>query len=242
MHEINSNHTVIIGASSGLGRELAVRLSDIDNLSLFSRRVDKLEEISFGRDNVFFSKLDVSNSDEIEASLLNAVSKHGKISRLIYCAGEQIIMPHRMMNMSDFDLMYLVNLRGAVAVSKVFCRSTISEAKATMCVISSIAAVKPEPGILGYSVVKSGLNSLVKALALECKPRRFVGVAPAWLDTDMTRKQVVYTADFIEKLNAKTPLGLISLDCVVDTVEFLISNKAKSITGQIITIDGGYTL
>ena len=235
-------HTVIFGASSGLGHALASRLVNNNNLSLFARRLDRLEDFSREAENIYVASADVTNFEEMHSLLSKAVKKFGKIQKLVYCAGHQIIKPHRMTSELDYDQMYAVNLRGALAASKAFCRSSISESTAVMCIVSSVAAQKPEPGILGYSVMKSGLSALIKGLAVECRPRRFVGVAPAWLDTEMTKRQSIYDSDFIEQLSNKSPLGLTSIECVLDTIEFLISCKAKSITGQIITVDGGYTL
>ena len=90
--------------------------------------------------------------------------------------------------------------------------------------------------------MKSGLDSMIRGLAKEAAPRRFVGVAPGWLDTEMTQNQALYNESFKENLEKISPLGITDLDDVVQAIDFLTSKKAASITGQIICVDSGSSL
>jgi NAD(P)-dependent dehydrogenase (short-subunit alcohol dehydrogenase family) len=235
-------HSIIVGGSSGIGRELVVHLSKTDNVSVMARREDKLNELSKDNDNVFALTSDVSSVDSIRNSLQACIEHYGKVDRLIYCAGKQIVKPHRMADIKDFDSLYEVNLRGALFVSKLFSSAKISEKTAVFCAISSIAATRPEPGIVGYSAMKAALEAMIKGLAKEVGPRRFVGVAPGWLETEMTAAQLVYGKSFKETLEKNSPLGLTDIKDVINAVDFLISPRAASITGQILCVDSGSSL
>ena len=236
------DHSIIVGGSSGIGRELVIHLSKTDNVSVMARREDKLSELSKNNDNVFALTSDVSSTDSIRESLQASVEHYGKVDKLIYCAGKQVVKPHRMADIKDFDSLYDVNLRGALFTSKLFCSAKVSEKTAVFCAVSSIAAIRPEPGIVGYSVMKAALDSMIKGLAKEAGPRRFVGVAPGWLETEMTAAQLVYGESFKQALEKNSPLGLTGIKDVVDAIDFLISRRAASITGQILCVDSGSSL
>ena len=234
-------HVVIVGGSSGIGRALALHLAESCHVAVLARRTGVLKELE-SVSKIFSVKADVSSFDDMSYGLEECVKRFGKIDKLIYCAGIQIVKPHRMMGHIDFDSLYEVNLRGALYASKLFCSSKISEKNGVFCAISSIAAVKPEPGIIGYSVMKAALDNMIRGLAKESAPRRFVGVSPGWLDTEMTQNQFVYGGAFKEALEKKSPLGLTNVEDVVNAVEFLISNKSASITGQVLCVDSGSSL
>ena len=110
------------------------------------------------------------------------------------------------------------------------------------CAVSSIAAINPEPGMVGYSVMKAALDAMIRGLAKEVAPRRFVGVAPGWLDTEMTQSQKIYGDSFKQSLESSSPLGLTTVGDVIEAIDFLISRRAASITGQVLCVDSGSSL
>jgi NAD(P)-dependent dehydrogenase (short-subunit alcohol dehydrogenase family) len=234
-------HTLVIGGSSGIGRETSMRLSCYDNVSVLARRADELSSI-YGSTDILSVTADVCSFDDLTNAINECVSRFGKINRLIYSAGVQIIKPHRIMTPSDFDTLLNINLRGALYASKLFCSAKVSEKDAVFCAVSSIASNRPEAGILGYSATKAALDNLIRGLAKECAPRRFVGVSPGWLDTEMTQNQSIYNDNFREELEKISPLGITEVVNVVDAIEFLVGDAASSITGQILCIDSGSSL
>ena len=91
-----------------------------------------------------------------------------------------------------------------------------------------------------YAASKAGLSTLVSGLAREIGPRRAVGVAPGWIDTEMTQSfSHLYDDAFRERLAKNSPAGPATVESVVDTILFLLSPAARSITGQIVRVDGG---
>ena len=237
------DHSIVIGGSSGIGRALALHLSETGNVSALARRTDKLVELTdHNHKNIFALTCDVGSPDNIQCALQKCVEHYGKVDKLIYCAGKQIIKPHRMMTVNDIDSLYEVNLRGALFASKIFCSAKISKKNAVFCAISSIAGTRPESGIVDYSVMKAALNTMIRGLAKESAPRRFVGVAPGWLDTEMTRNQPIYGDAFKISQQKNSPLGLTTVNDVVNAVAFLLSPHASSITGQILCVDSGSSL
>lgn len=112
-----------------------------------------------------------------------------------------------------------------------------------MLFISSIAGEKPEKGIVAYSASKASLNAMIKALAKEVAPVRVNGIAPGFLETEMTKEyEHIYNDEFIEQIKQSYPLGLGSVEDIADVASFLVSSSAKYITGEIIRVDGGGAL
>src|SRR5690606_26100541 len=105
----------------------------------------------------------------------------------------------------------------ALVSASAFASPRTTHPEAVYCAISSIAAQRPEPGIVAYSAAKAGLDALVRGLARESAPRRAVAIAPGWLDTEMTQSQPhVYNQEFRERLAASTPRGIATVDEVVE--------------------------
>ena len=241
-NEKKNNHTLIIGGSSGIGKDLAIKFAKENHVSVLARREDKLKNLEGHNPNIFSSPSDVTSFDNLRDSVETCVNHFGKIDTLIYCAGKQTIKPHRLISVEDINMLVDVNLKGALFASKLFLSSKISEKNSVFCAITSIASFKPEPGIVTYSAMKAALDTMIKGLARESAPRRFVGVAPGWLDTEMTQGEMIYNESFIRDLADRTPLGLTQISDIVSAVEFLTSENASSITGTILVVDSGSSL
>ncbi|MDA9622095.1 SDR family oxidoreductase [Gammaproteobacteria bacterium] len=242
INEKKNNHTLIIGGSSGIGKELAIKFAEQESVSVIARRLDKLDALESVNTNIFSSFGDVTSLDSLKKSIEICVENFGKVDRLIYCAGKQVVKPHRLISNDDIDSLLDINLKGALFASKIFLSSKISEKNAVFCAISSIASIKPEPGIVTYSAMKAGIDAMIKGLAKESAPRRFIGIAPGWLDTEMTQSQQVYNESFRIELEKKSPLGLTQISDIVNAVEFLTCKEAISITGTILVVDSGSVL
>lgn len=234
-------HALIVGASSGIGAALAARLAVDHHVSLLARRADRLDTLAGANGTAY--ACDVADSEQLTETIKAAVAANGKIDRFVYCAGRQLIKPLRAVSPADMADVVNVNLTGALVSAAAFASPRNAHADSVFCVISSIAAQRPEPGILAYSAAKAGLDALVHGLARECAPKRAVAIAPGWLDTEMTQAQPhVYNDEFREKLAASTPRGIATVEEVVDLAMFLMSGAARSITGQTVTIDAGASL
>ena len=234
-------HALIVGASSGIGRAVAERLAPKLAVTALARRVDRLEQLApLGIDVV---ACDATDFEALARAVEAAVAKRGKISSFVLCAGLQKIKPLRITKADEIGEMLRVNLQLPLVLGGLFTSRKLAADDAVLCAVSSIAAARPEPGIVAYSAAKAGLEAMVKGLAREAAPRRVVAVAPGWLDTEMTQGYAnIYNDEFRERLAKSAPGGIATVDGVVDCIEFLLSPAARFITGEVIRVDGGAVL
>jgi len=236
-----NGHALVIGASSGIGRAVAERLAPSMAVTAMARRLDRLRELEpLGIGAI---QCDVADSAAIAPAVEQAVAERGKISALIYCAGVQKIKPVRLMKAPDLRELIAVNLEAPLILAGLFTSKRVTTEDAVFCAISSIAAARPEPGIVAYSASKAGLEAMIKALAREAAPRRAVAVSPGWLDTEMTQSHgAIYNEEFRERLGKTAPLGIATIEAVVDMILFLISPAARFVTGEVVRVDAGAAL
>lgn len=238
---VSQRHAIVIGGSSGLGLALANRLISSHKVTAVARRIDRMQELVDLGATVLGG--DISQIDKIPELFEEAVAQNGKIDDVIFSAGMQLIKPMRILKPQEISDVITTNLTAAIVCGRMFASPKITNTDAVYCAVSSIAAQRPEPAIIPYAAAKAGLEALIKGLARECSPRRAVGVAPGWLDTEMTQSYAqVYNDGFKAELEKRAPRGIASIEQVVDLILYLLSPSAGSITGQVVTIDGGASL
>ncbi len=232
-------HAIVFGASSGIGEAVTRRLLEGGfTVSALARRADRLAALAEAGATTF--QTDVTDPDALANAVHAAVEANGLAQAFVYSAGAQLIKPVRMTKPEEIARLVNVNLNAPLLLAGLFASKKVSTPDAVFCAISSIAAARPEAGIVAYSATKAGLDAMVRGLAREVGPRRVVGVAPGWLDTEMTQQYGhLYGDRFREDLAKASPAGPATVSGIVDCVEFLLSPAASGITGEIIRIDGG---
>lgn len=190
---------------------------------------------------------DLSDPDIRFHSLIKGIlGKDQKIDGAVFSAGVQKIQPFSTLSSRDFQEIFQVNFFSTVALLRaILDRRVFSKDGGAVTIISSISSKKGEPGLSAYAASKAALDSIVRNLALEYAQRniRINSVCPGLVRTPLLEKWAsVYTDENMKIQEQKYPLGIGEPDNITDLVEFLLSNKSNWITGQNITIDGGYSL
>ncbi|MGB9152480.1 MAG: SDR family oxidoreductase [Alphaproteobacteria bacterium] len=148
--------------------------------------------------------------------------------------------------MDDILVEFNTNIFSAVFLTKAMVAKKNRQEKLSLVYISSIAAKTGMPGALTYAMTKASLNSLVLSLAQEVgeKKVRVNAIMPGGCDTPMASTyNDVLPYDYLEKVKAKNIYHeAMKPENVADLAVFLLSDKAKWIHGQCLTIDGGETL
>ncbi len=243
--DFRGKNFAVVGASSGIGKQIALDLLDSGaNVLVLARRKELMDEIYGGyADRVVTAKLDVLEQDNLDDVLKKFVSVKGKFNGSVYVSGVVHNVALRTLDMERIRQMMDTNFIGAVEFLSRISRSANVSAGSSHVWITSIAAHLGVRGVGFYAASKSAMLSAMKALACEIskKKHRLNAVSPGWIPTNLT--EVVS-----EKLGLKPEerkeyanyiLGLGTPADVSGAVSFLLSDRARWITGIEIVVDGG---
>lgn len=241
---------VIAGATSGLGSDIAKRLSSLGaNLVLTGRSGTKLQELAMSLDTkteiVIWDTTEDTMEVVLSSALSNAKANLG-ISGFdggVYCVGVAPILPLRGVSQKSAEEIFRINYMGAVIFTKLLASKALRhENGASLVLISSVSAHSGEKGLGLYGASKAALVASTRAFAKELASLkiRINCVSPGWIETEMSKQNSDTALGLESKMENTHPLGLGVPDYVTSAVTFLLSNEAKWITGTDMVVDGGF--
>jgi 3-oxoacyl-[acyl-carrier protein] reductase len=226
---------LITGASRGIGKAAAELFSQngYNVIGTYNNTPQKSSAIDY-------VKTDLSNPYEI-AALSEYVKKHyGGADILVNNAGIALQKLFTDCTESDFDMVMNTNVKACFLTCKAFLPYMINQKRGAIVNVSSIWGITGASCEVIYSLSKAAIIGLTKALAKEVGPSgiRVNAVAPGVIDTDMNRN---FNTDDLREIMDGTPLCRIGTPLeIAKTIFFLCSEQAEFITGQVITVDGGF--
>ncbi|RPG56001.1 MAG: SDR family oxidoreductase [Flavobacteriales bacterium] len=220
---------LVIGGSSGIGKEISELLSN-ENI-VFSTSRNELNE---SNENIRHIKYDVL-VDELDPELLPE-----QIDGFVYCPGTINLRPFRSLKLETFRSDLELNLIGAIKTLQIILTRLQQSPSSSIIFYSTVAVKTGMPFHSSVSSSKSALEGLTKSLAAEFAPKIRVNcIAPSIVNTPLANK-FLNTEDKIEKAAARHPLNKIgTAKEIAQLTQYLLDDKSKWITGQIINIDGG---
>ncbi len=237
---------IITGASKGIGAVIAKRLNELNyNLVLnYRSSTSSMEELINDLTNKetknIIVKCDISNYEDAKKLVDEAYSNFGSVDVLINNAGitKDNILP--LMTEEEFDQVIDTNLKGTFNCCKHIARRMIKQKQGRIINISSVVGLAGNAGQVNYSASKAGVIGMTKSMARELGKKNILvnAVAPGFIKTEMTDK---IPEDLKAEMMRNIPLQRLGQPSdIADCVEFLISDKASYITGQVISVNGGY--
>jgi NAD(P)-dependent dehydrogenase (short-subunit alcohol dehydrogenase family) len=237
---------IVTGAAKGIGRGIALVLSQegakvvVSDLNM-DECLKVVTEIEALGGEAIAVKCDVSIKDEVDALISDTVSKFGSLDILVNNAGIFPFIPFESMTEKNWDQVLDVNLKSIFLTSQAVAK--IMKPGSKIVNISSIASYVGFSGLVHYCASKGGLNSMIRALALELADKKINvnNVAPGAIETPgATGAQ---TEEMKQGTIAIIPAGRMGQpEDIANVVVFLASDKADYITGQTLVVDGGYIL
>ncbi|MEM9808907.1 MAG: glucose 1-dehydrogenase [Cyanobacteria bacterium P01_D01_bin.56] len=257
MKGLKGKHVLVTGASSGIGRAIAIRFAqegaDVA-INYYSDREDAIEtkeNISAACQSIegcgarsLVVQADVSKAEDVDRMFETTLDKFGGLDILINNAGMQIPGPSHEIAIEKVDRMIAINLRGAYLCARKAIQHFLAEQKPGIVLnTSSVHEIIPRPQYVGYSISKGGMENMTRTLALEYAKYgiRVNAIGPGatatpindWA-TDPEAKAEV--EKHIPMRRAGTPEEMAAVTA------FLSSDDASYITGQTLFVDGGLTL
>jgi NAD(P)-dependent dehydrogenase (short-subunit alcohol dehydrogenase family) len=243
---ISGDYVLLTGASSGIGREMAIHLSREHKLILNGRDAERLEETRQAcsdPDNHILWQVDLSAVDKLAESFEQLLAeKETKVSAFVHCAAVLQILPLKSLSLVQVFDAFNTNFFSAMELTKLLTKKKVNGRELKSIVfISSIASKFGARGFSAYSASKGALDAFMKSIAVELAPAvRVSSRLTGGVRTKMTTS-IFEDAEMVAKFERDYPLGIGEAMDIANAVEFLISEKSRWITGQQIVVDGGRT-
>ena len=239
--------TLITGASSGVGREVARSLSRSRRQILHGRDTARLVETrdlcERPNEHLLWS-LELCPVEAIDASLVALIhDQRLAIDGFVHCAGTLKVEPLRLLERASAQEIMDVNFMSALEILRLLVRrKTNGKHLRGVVFISSTASEFGARGFGAYCASKGALDAFMRAAAVELAPQvRVNSVLPGATRTAMT-ETMLSDAALRQRMEADYPLGLGEPGDIAAAVEFLLSDGARWITGQQLVVDGGRTV
>lgn len=238
---------VVTGASSGLGRAVALHLCREGACVLAcgrdTQRLNTLRIEAIDSARMIIEHRDLSDEqDDLPEWVHELGRRHGKLRGLICCAGVDKPGPLALLNTKEAQAMFAINWLAPLLLAKGFADRRVNTGTgAAMVFIASIAAHIPLKGQFAYAASKAALVSSVRNLAQELGTWgiRANCISPGLISTPMTQAETLGRLEFEQTETARTPLGPGRPEDVAALAAFLLSDEARWITGHDYIIDGG---
>lgn len=236
------HYTLITGASSGMGALCAKYFSNSHRLIMASENLemlqDVLKECANPEQHILWHCNFATERENIMQSLTDLLKQHDAVvDQYVHFAGLTKLLPLKTFSIPNIDLIFNVNFFSILEIMKALLKKSNAKALSNVVLISALVSERGNVGNSIYAASKGAMNSLVYTLARELAPEiRINALLPGAIETPMSKN---LDADYITEMTKDTPLGWGQPQDVIDYVEFLLSDKAKWITGQTLFVDGG---
>jgi 3-oxoacyl-[acyl-carrier protein] reductase len=240
---LDGKNILITGGSRGIGAGIAKILAqDGAKVAItYSSSEAQAKEVlkSLPGEGHILVHMQVSDEASVEKAFAEVFEKMGSLQGLVNNAGitkDQLLLR---MKTEDFNSVMDVNLKGTFLCTRIAVKHMMKARTGSIVNITSVIGQTGNAGQANYAASKAGAEAFSKSIAQEVGSRniRVNCVAPGFIVTDMTDK---LNADQKEAILRKVPLqDLGSTDDVAHAVAFLLSDKARYITGHTLSVNGG---
>jgi len=242
---VDGKTAVVVGATSGIGRAIALGFAaEGANVVATSRSADRVErtaaEIRERGAETIEVTCDATDRDDVEALREATVEAFGDVDVLVYSpsyiARESVLD----LNEAEWDRVFDVQLKGAWRATQVFAEAM---GEGAIVHIASASAQTAIPDLAAYSAAKGGLDALVRTAADELGPAiRVNAVRPGFVVSEQTQGTYTEGEPRFETIRDRTTQErLAEPEEMVGAAVYLASDAASYTTGEIVTVDDGFT-
>jgi len=240
MKRLANKVAVITGGAKGLGQSMAELFAD-NGAKVIA--VDMLD-LTYEKENVEGYKLNITNTEDVQAFYDYVIQKYGKVDILVNNAGiTRDAMLHKMTD-DQWNSVISVNLTGVFNMARLFGVQMREIGAGSIINISSIVGEYGNIGQTNYAATKAGVIGLTKTWAKELArkgvPVRVNAIAPGYIMTDMMK---TVPEDLLKKFADQTMIGRLGEPIeIANAALFLASDESSYITGHVLSVNGGMRL
>jgi 3-oxoacyl-[acyl-carrier protein] reductase len=179
---------------------------------------------------------DLARRQEVNAAIRSVLDQMGTPNALVLNAGIARSGLFAFTDDAEWDEVMNTNVGGFLGVARPIVKAMIGEGRGRIVLLSSVAAQRGNPGQVLYAASKGALTAAARSLALELAPRGITVnvVAPGLIETEMLEGTP------INELLPMIPLGRVGKPIeVAHVIQYLCSEEAAYVTGQVIGVNGG---
>jgi len=239
---------LVTGASSGIGRETAIVLSQLGSrVVLTGRKPEQLEATLklMAQGGHALEPFDLTQLDQIPEWIKTLAGRHGPFDGLVHSAGFRKTVALRSLSVDVLHQTFRVNLDSAVMLAKGFRqKGCCSSGRSSIVFMSSASALVGVPATAAYAAAKAALIGLTRSLASELAREgiRVNCIAAGMVQSEMTDQiRAALSDDQFAAIVAQHPLGLGTTWDVACGAVYLLSEAARWMTGQVLVLDGGFS-
>lgn len=233
---------VITGASSGIGKQIVMELAEAGAVVLaIARNKERLFALRKQYPSIVTASADVRDYASIENAVKLFVAEHGKINGAAHVAGTLLITPLKTYLEDAAKELADINFWSGIKLMQICTKKKYAEGNGSYLMIASVCAYKGEAAQFALNASKASLQVAARTIAKEIYKQgsRINTISPGLIMTDLTKRDFDERG-ISENVIKKHLLGLGKVEDISGMALYLLSDRARWITGQDFVVDGGY--